>query len=191
MKITLRRAAKLRNKVDGRITELRRELRNTHIYLNVHDPRPTKVISDARDRYLAVLARANALTDVLGHLRMEIGRVNSREGINALLTEMATIDQKLALAEDVAGATPSLSESQILARVEAERKMSENGNVHRGPDMTVYVLNAEVIRSAKETVANLTRRKESIQDAIEKVNAENDVQLSDEVFDVLKAEHLI
>ena len=191
--LTLRRAAKLRNRLQQKVDELASKVGNTSCVFNVADPDQLEQLSAKSEEYLSTLARYDAVSAVLVAVRTKLGQANINE-VNGLLAEQAALRGRLVTLTPVASAlTSTPTEEQFLARIQSERdrmKVVTDG-YHRPPVIEISLLSKEVIESAKSTCQTILARIDEIQDRLDAHNTSTKIELSDTDVSVLKFEKLI
>ena len=83
MKISLRKAHDIQNRLQARVNEILGECENDVDVL--HEEQPHIVLNLARDRNLARMNRVDVMINELRDIRMSVSRLNQMVGINDLL----------------------------------------------------------------------------------------------------------
>jgi hypothetical protein len=194
MKITLRRAAKLRNRAAGRL----QEIQNTHlnhlaVNVNIYDPDVVDQLSGKAEDFNEAFVRYIVLSGVLVRLRQAVGKVNTQEGIDDLLAEQVALLGQRAVVSRIAALTQFRpTEAQIKARLEGQAETNKAGRGYGSTDTTNLVfLTENVVEDAQNQLQTIQTRLDEIQDRLEAINASRTIELSDQTLVTLTAEKLI
>lgn len=198
MNITLRRAAKLRSKIEQRLTEIESDLRHINQSVNIYDPDPLAAINKAEQDFRATLARYERLSGVQAHLRGLISQTNSRQEvqIDVGLSFIAQLNKHLNLLRRVTRLTPRsdytrLADDQITGRIAGCKEMAASGNQQTRPNQEFFVLSQETFNLLDQEEVRLKSLVEDTQDKLDAANATTMLALTENVVSVLRAEKLL
>lgn len=189
--ITLRRAAKLRNRLTERLAQISAELRNTAVNVNLYDLDITTKLAGKAEDYNELIVRFFAVSRALYSVRHRIDVANAAQGVNSRLAEqVALLGQLRAMktVADIKEARPS--EALIAARItgQLERlKVSEYAQDH----MAFTFITEEMIESAKDQVVNLQTRLDVLQEELEAINSGQKIIMEDAELAVLQQERIV
>lgn len=193
-KITLRRAAKLRNKVEERLAVIRQELtQGTTVSVFITETDIAGIIAKASTEFSQLYARHSALSALAYELRSRIGITNATSGVNAGLTRIAALNSQRDLVRKlIAVVKPTLSLEQAQARLELAREQSKTADRYsRTNEIVLDVMPQETINSLKALEVSLSRDLDATHDAVEKLNSSVEIELTEADQALLSAEGLI
>jgi hypothetical protein len=194
MKITLRRAAKLRNRVATRLQEIQNMyLNNLAVSVNIYDPDVVDQLSGKAEDFNEAFVRYTALSAVLVRLRQAVGKVNTQEGIDDLLAEQVALLGQRAVIGRIAALTQFRpTEAQIKARLEGQAETNKAGRGYGSADTANFVfLTENVVQDVQNQLQQIQSRLDEIQDRLEAINVSRHVELSEQSITALTAEKLI
>lgn len=196
MKITLRKAGKLRNKMHTKLTTLAQELNLVNVSVNIYDSidKNYDVLLTASNKYQATLAQYVTLSEALVKLRTAIATANEQSGINLLLANQAGLVARKSILESMAHRVDavipertsydSLVNGQLVLNAGTSRSYTEK-TIHFG------ILTAKNVSEAELQLVELQSTLESIQDELEERNVNVHLTLDTEIVSVLKANNII
>lgn len=194
--VTLRKAAKIRNKLMNLIGTLRTELLSTkEVTVVVHDPDIPSLISDATEKFNSTLARYEAVSQCLHGIRARISRVNAEKGINTLLTEQATLlGKKSVFADIISTLDTSVDDKTIMCRIAAAREKDISATTtryERTDRMSFGVISDSLIEECKNKLQAIQSELDDIQDQLESINSVTKIELLDSDLAILQSERLV
>ena len=189
-KITLRRAAKLRNRMMERLREISStDLRRTAVNVNVYDPDVIAQVDNETQAWNTAFARFTALSAALSEVRDLIGKVNASNGVDSLLTsQVALLGQRAVLAEIASNVNVRPTNEQIKARIEGSINMAKTGAAPRRgygvseDSHTISTITQEMRDAATNELQLVNRQLDIIQDRLESINSHSHIELNDEVL---------
>ena len=191
--VSLRRAAKIRNKIEEKIRELQADMAHLQT-LNLHilDSNVQDTIHARRNEFLNAFTRLAALNTVLYTIRVRIGSANAASGINDKLTLLSLLNTqrqniRMVLTRAKNGV---LTPEQITNRLALLKAQVESGNNYV-QDLTVPVVNAEIINALQVDDRKLSSDIDATNDSIEEINNIVTVEIDDAHISVLQAEGLL
>ena len=194
MKLTLRRAAKLRNRVANRLQEIQNQhLNHLAVSVNIYDPDVVDQLSAKAEDFNEAFVRYTALSGVLVRLRQSVGAVNTAEGIDDLLAEQVALLGQRAVVSRIAGLqhyrpTPE----QVQARLEGQVDMNKNGRGYgAGTNIDLVFVTENVVLDAQNRLQQIQARLDEIQDRLEAINSTRHIELNEQSLATLMAEKLI
>ena len=194
MKITLRRAAKLRNRVATRLQEVQNQhLSHLAVSVNIYDPDVVDQLSGKAEDFNEAFVRYIALSGVLVRLRQAVSAVNTAEGIDDLLAEqVALLGQRAVVSRIAALQHFRPSAEQIKARLEGQVDMNKNGRGYgASTNIDLVFVTEEVVLDAQNKLQQIQARLDEIQDRLEAINSTRHIELSEQSLAALTAEKLV
>lgn len=192
--ITLRRAAKIRNRLTQHLAELRTKLRREmSVTVNVYDA-PSDVIkqiSNAENEFSGAVTRFMAVSQVLYGLRSRIDVVNAESGINKLLAEQAQLKGQLSMESSIeqhAEVVPS--RDTIISRLSGAKErnaVSSYGN----EVISISCVSPDVVKLVQTSIQQHQSRLDVIQDQLESLNSSHFVELTSSDLALLQSERLV
>jgi hypothetical protein len=212
--MTLRKAAKVRSKIEERIAELTEELNQTHVTVNLNDNTSiSDVIGAARAEYTRKYTLLSVLLDVQVQIRNQIATANVNAGVSQRLASIAALESRLKVfspKEDVLSYADSgrrrprrkrrnvvsndaLTMEQIVARYQAAKaKLQNSENSYNIQEtQTFSFVSPEMAESFNEEVASLKRVIEDLHEQNEAANASTKISLTDATMAILQQHDLI
>lgn len=189
MEINLRRAAKLRSKLEARLNELRAEVRNTVISVNPLDTDIEERLTKAREEWQRAGGRLAALSEVLLSLRLAIAAKNADSYIADKIATIANLKLAREVTRQLAKAGPMLNAAQRQARIEAEKIRLNNGAY-----VNEVVFDFRVdgdIAAAKQSEREIDLTIEQLHMEVETQNAKLTISLDENHVALLQAEGLL
>jgi hypothetical protein len=193
-KITLRRAAKIRNRLEGKMNELRNSFSHPAININVVDPDAAQQVETFSKTLDGVFARFLATSNALSELRTLIGKSNADNGINELVARQSALKGRLSTIAGINEGFVKPTGEQIDARIASARTMlsSDRASRYGGNDNSMfYALSADMIETVNKMKVELQTEIDDIQEKLEYSNSNTLVELPDTVISVLKVEQII
>lgn len=190
MKISLRKATKLRNKVQERVNELYRDLSFTSIPVNVFDPDPLKIVRGAQEDFVRTYALYTSRVGILFELRELIGVANATSGISDNLTKIAASTAQSNVIKRVLRGTERLSDDQITARVSGAQE-KQKGNSYASEEITFEFLDEATLIELKNHEIEIRRRIEELIDQNEQLNNTVTITISDTTVTWLKSDGIL
>jgi hypothetical protein len=188
--LTLRKAARLRKLIEARMSELRAQAQQLSAAVNIFDPKPLDEIDERAENFQKNYAKMNTLAEVLFALRTSVGAANHTAGVNALLTERAKVQTRLAFLHQIVRNEARLDSETIMARIAGMRDKNANA-VAYNDNLHFDVLPQEVLDSLKAEQKSLRIKEVGISDKIEQLNNTATVTMSDENVTLLTAEGIL
>lgn len=192
MKITLRKAAKLRNRISEVLRSIDDELISTNVLVKVMDPDVAKQVKEASEDLQHNNARSRVLTDVLYSIRQKISEVNHTAGISRRLTEKENLSKRQYVLERFKNVRPDHikpTDEQLMARLHAaveHLKVAESYH----DSMYVGIIPNEMIESVKVSLQEIEREIDNCQEEIETLNSTNHIELNSIELSVLDQENI-
>jgi hypothetical protein len=190
--VTLRRAAKIRNRLTQHLAELRSKLHNADsIVINIYDGKIGEKISEQTDKYNELMTRFMTTSQVLFGLRNRIDIVNAECGINSLLAEQNQLKGQLAIVNRVAqstAVTPNLDD--LVSRIEGTKSRNAASTYVRD-EVSVPCISHQMVAAAKIVAQQTQVRLDEIQDQIESLNANRTVEVTPSDLALMQSERLI
>ena len=188
--ITLRRAAKIRNRLQGRLHELERQVESSIAQVNIHDPDVLTQLHAAVEKHRAAVALYDVVSNTAENIRLKIGQANHKAGITDILTRQAAVQGRLAVYRRISTLSVMPSDEQIQARIDAARVAQPNS--YSASDTAAYsAATPEVVESARQLIHSLQSTADALQDSLESLNAQTTIELEDVELAILQSEGLI
>lgn len=137
------------------------------------------------------LKRYGSIVDALYSLRLQIGEANNKSGISALLTSAASIDKMVAFTQQIANAAEREAANIIRSKVEKLKNTPDEHRRYGANAVSASTVTSADIAEAKNTIAQLKKQKQKINDEVLALNIKTEIELTPEVVEVLQAEKLI
>jgi hypothetical protein len=190
--VTLRRAAKIRNRLTQHLAELRTKLRRENtITLNIYDTDVIDQVMSQTDLFGDLMARFMAVSKVLFGLRARIDVVNAECGINGLLAERTQLMGQLAVINILAQTNDVMpSHEDIKARLVGAKERNTVATYGK-EELTFSCIPQETVNVAKIEAQQCQSRLDAIQDQLESLNANRTVELTPSDLALLQSERLI
>jgi hypothetical protein len=190
MQITLRRANKLRVKLEARLNEVTNLLGNPTLNVSIHAENISQKVEGVREAYLKTLARHGSLNNVLTTLRKDIAKANVEFGVSDMLTQTAGLQRERRVLRNVEGASFAPSAAEIQSEVDTEKR---NSSVGYGRNNTVMfgVMTEAIVTEAAKRLREIDLELAALEDMREGLNAKSRIELDSQSESILKAESLL
>lgn len=188
MDITLRRAAKLRSKLEAQINKIRSELRDTTVTVNPLDTYNTDLLDKARNAWMTKVARLTEMEGVLLAIRTRIASKNTESYISDRIAMIALMKNTLATFRAL---SPSarLTKEQCEARLAAGKiQLERNGYAQ---DVYFDFLTDADIDTLHKTQRQLERDMEQLHMEVEEKNAKLTISLEENEVTILTREEVL
>lgn len=186
MKISLRKANALQLEINAYISKQQ----VSHILeVNEFETNIEESINKLSSEFMNDYNNKLKLFDVICEIRNKIGQANAESGINSLLTELASITNKIKISTVSIDKRSSYSLENVKKRFEKLIETSKAGGYSHA--FIVEVLDAEDNDSLKKNITKLKKSKQKIQDSLLELNIRTEINLSDESVEILQEHDLI
>lgn len=196
-KITLRRAAKLRNRMMERIRDIATtDLKNCTVNVNVYDPDVITQVDMETQKLNTSFGRFRMLSAALSEVRGQIGKANAANNVDTLLTtQVALLGQRAVLSDIANNVNLRPTDEQITARIagyvsQAKTGVSRRGGYGNDDVQNISTLTTSMRDDAVNQLHLVNRELDLIQDQLELINANTQIELSDQVLTTITAEKL-
>lgn len=188
MKLTLRKAARLRTAIETRLSSM--SFRGLLTMAYGQELKLDGEVKAARTKLKKDLATAERLEAILLHLRIQIGIANEATGINHKLTNKVLLTRSLERLDALAKCHP-YDADKALGKMSLVKKRAE-GNVYGGTDdVEIEFLDEEMIVSAKEAAVRTRRYIVSATDEIDRINGTHEIEMLPADYDFLAVEGIV
>lgn len=192
--ITLRRAAKIRNRLTERLLQLSVDLNRTSAMINIYnaDTEAVDSLHGAAEDYNAAFVRFLAVSRSLLTIRTQIDAANAEAGVNALLAERVARLGTLRIVKnlkDMKELRPSAA--TISGRITGQRERQKVASGYSQEEIEFPFVTEEMRTAASEHVGVLQSRLDVIQDELETINATIKITLSESDISVIDSEGLV
>ena len=189
--VTLRRAAKIRNRLTERLAVVANELRHTAVNVNIYDVDIPAALSGKAEDYNETLARFLAVSRTLFSVRSKIDNANATRGVNVLLAEQVALLGQLRTMKTIADIPEArVDDATIAARVNGQLERAKVAQYAQETIVLTFVTDA-MVESAKEQVQEIQARLDVIQETLESINSTQKIDLHDSDVAVLVQERLV
>ena len=194
MKITLRKAGKVRNKVQQKLQTLSMQLNQLGVSVNVYaDLEASRMkLNKANAEFTETLASYTALSDVVVQIRSAIATANENAGVNLLLANQAALTGKKSIFSRIARETavaPSLEEMTSL--ITGQVNLNSGNGRYPEKELGFNILTQEQIDAAEAEVVTLNKALDAIVDELEERNVSVSLTLDDALVSVLTAHNIV
>ena len=184
-KITLRKSAAIQKELFGRAHNLDIE---TNVEINQFN-HPNEAIETGLREVLDALTHKQNLLSVLYSLRAKTGVVNAKAGVSAMLAEQERIKHTMAIYRNFISEKPRAELFEIQQRAE---KLKEQTEERFGRDsFSVSVFDKNDVKGFKQTINELKKKFQTLNDSILELNVKKTVELNAEEEEILVKEDLI
>jgi len=188
MKITLRKASALQNAINDALKGL--EVVTTVTVDEFQDA--GSVIEQARNTAMQSFVRKSALLDVLYAVRKNVAAANAGAGVSDLLADVALLEKRIQLQNQLANATPRLEDAVLNGRLDRLRDSTSETRMYRSSNgVDTGVLVVESIADYRSELADLKKSKQALQDRLLELNVQTTVELDSKSVSVLSQEGLL
>lgn len=188
MKITLRKA----NAVQLAINEVVKGLTfESAVQLNEFENFKEQIGSVRKtfDTNIAVRAK---LTAALYEIRKVVARINARHGVDDMLADVARLEKDIQFFNGLSTKAVRLTDAVIEGKLEKVRNAKEESRLYgRYDTVDTTVFEQADIERFKQTVADLKRQKQKLQDALLELNVRTEIELSAETAQVLSENNIL
>ena len=191
MKISLRKA----NTIQELVGEALQQPLESPAHLDVMAIDEWKVeLRFARKTFLSEMATRAQLVSARYEVRKRISEENAKQGVTSLLATLAETDTMINLMKrNVVDQT--VSDKYDVVEKKRERKITlldkEGMHVYRSDTYDVSIIDAETIKTYKEKVKVLKRKRQRINDELLEKNIRSEIELPSWVVDLLRKHGLI
>ena len=185
MKISLRKAHDIQNRLQSRVNEILGECENDVDVL--HEEQPHFVLDLARDRNLSRMNRVDVMINEIRDIRMSVSRLNQEVGINDLLATISAEERKATYRGRVGRTRPRQSEGYIDARIASWK---DEDSYHRTSlDFPVY--EAQDVRREKELARKCEKHVRELKEEVLALNIATTFNLEPSTVALLEAEDIV
>ena len=189
--ITLRKAAKIRNRLDEVINEARRDALNVTLNVEVTDADVATTVATAHQHTLDSIDVFRTLGEARETLRGLIGNANHSNGISDLMTQAAQKRELLGLYEQLLryNSEPYWrpTDANLASRIASRQKLLENNESFNNTTLPIFLLSETDYSNLDNSRNTLKSDIEDLTDKIEALNASIMVQLTDDLVTALTA----
>lgn len=192
MNITLRRASKIRNRLDARLNEAFNDLRNTQATVNMYDPDVIEQVKTKSNKFSGLFAKYLVLSAASTKLRRLIGEANAMNGIDALVAEQTALKGRMSIINTLANQEVMPTDEQMKARLEGERQIGSESSYRGYGNNTIAfgIMTEEMIGQMETMKTEIQSKIDEIQDRLETANSTITVVLDAELASVLATEKI-
>lgn len=181
MKVTLRKA----NALQAAIVESMASLElATDVAINEFE-KPAAKLDEAKNKFMSNLnTRANLLS-VHYEIRREVASANAASGINNLLANVAMAEKEILLYKKLSSLRPALDNDVIVGKLGKIKGRAEEAYYGSESNVNTTIFDSKEIDEFKTYLADLKRRKVTLQDSMLELNVKTEIEISDEAEQVL------
>ena len=151
-------------------------------------------LTSARETFLLEVATRAQLVSVRYEVRKRISEENAKQGVTSLLATLAETDTMINLMKRNVVDRP-LADKYDVVEKKRERKITlldkEGMHVYRSDTYDVSIIDAETIKTYKEKVKVLKRKRQRINDELLEKNIRSEIELPSWAVDLLREHGLI
>lgn len=181
MKITLKRALKLRKEIEANLSKI--ELPTTTTVSLLIDTNIATAIEAGAAKLDFKVEEYFDLSATLGSIRVQMATMNLSCGIENILADIADIDRRIAIYRKLASANVTPSEALLTAELAMAKKALESPEEARYGrpvrEVAISVIYEGTREEALKTIANLKRERESKEDERAAKNASMTIEIGD------------
>lgn len=197
MFISLKRALKLRKELEANLKclELPTKVRiSILVEDNLVDAMP--VVNSSLTEFQSRLSDAETMSFVLADVRTKIAQANIQHDVERNLAQIADIDRKTAIRRKVisVGITPTAEELQAeiaLAKKSLDAGQSSDRYERPDRDVNVSVIPAAYQLTISDSLADLKRSREALEEQRAAINATQQIEIADEHVALLQKYHML
>jgi leucyl aminopeptidase len=190
MEVNLRKANAIQHEIKNAIRALEAPTRvDITEFENGED-----AIAKTKEKALEARRSWDDLTKTLYDIRRKVGVANTTSGIDTALSEVAEIDDRVAMLRHLVAPSAQRMEPEVLAGRLNKLKDSPRETHHYAmPDekVTTGIYTADEIEAFNAEIANLRRRKRALQDDLLAMNVQNTIGLTDESITCLQGAGIV
>lgn len=188
MKISLRQAHDIQNRILARVNEILEE--NESQIDILFEEQPHQALDSARDRNLQRMNRADVLINEIRDIRMSVSRLNQESGINDLLATISAEERKAQYRARLSRMRPREEERTIDRRIQSA--LAEVGTERYGRDsLDVIVYQINDLNMGKQLVRESDKRIRELKEQVLHLNVGTKFDLSPATVDVLTDEQIV
>jgi hypothetical protein len=201
LKVTLRKATKLRSKLLVKLTEAQNKTgAGSYRYgvdstftanVSVYDASPIAVLDTAREKYLASTKEWAELSGAYLGLRLAINAANHSSGISELLTRINSVDAELNMLRGVATALPREADELVVTKTSAAKDRLATLAANTAEVQTYHFLTDSDLETIKSQVNALEKTSVELHDEVERLNSVVELAITDELEEILKKYNLV
>lgn len=191
MKVTLRKAAKIRSKIENKLRDIYVQISYPVVDINVYDPDPVEQFREAKRDFYRKYIEYTTLLNALVELRTLIANANANVGINTDLTKLAGLNARLSLVKKYKNENNGLTEDQLKARVNGLRERLSLSEYATHEVIRVSFFDFDTQQEFVSEEYSLQNEVEHIVEEIERKNNTHYVVLNDDLVSVLNNFNLL
>lgn len=192
MKITLRKATKIRSKLETMISEQKRLAGVTIINVNPADIDGFNQVMAAQIELEAAILKAIVLSKLNVELRIMIGVANYNTKINDMLATIVANKSIIQMLKIVMQSDTTPDVDNIHSRLVTTLEMNKNASRHYGTGTEQFTTVSKTFhKRMADDIALLEEDTENLQDKVEELNIRSYIELSVAMTGVLEDEKLI
>jgi cobalamin biosynthesis Mg chelatase CobN len=174
MKVTLRKANALQQSI---LDTIKNTQLNNMVHFNEFE-NVTDKLAGAVDDYLDAFDLTGSLYASLYTIRKLVGKANAVE-INDLLCDVALIEKKIQLNQNVATSAPATAINVIEGKIEKIKNSTDTSRsvYGRTDEVASTILDEGYIKATKVMVSRLKKEKQKIQDTVLELNIKTEIEL--------------
>jgi hypothetical protein len=182
MKVTLRKANALQQSI---LDTIKNNQLNNMVHFNEFENVADK-LARAVNEYTTTLELTSSLYDSLYTIRKLVGKANAVE-INDLLCDVALIEKKIQLKQNLATSAPATAINVIEGKIEKIKNTPDTSRslYGRNDEVTSTILDEATISGGKYLVSSLKKEKQKIQDKVLELNIKTEIELPSDVVATL------
>ncbi len=182
MKITLKRALKLRKEIEALLAKI--ELPTTAVISLLVDTDVKQAVAAGADKLEYKVDEYRDLSATLTSIRVQVATMNLSCGVENILAEIADIDRLIAIHRKVATASVTPADDLLVAEIALSKKALESpeeARIYGRParEVGIAVVSSAMRDNALATISDLKRQRETKEDERTAKNASMTIEIGD------------
>lgn len=187
MKITLRKASVLQNEIQEAIKKITLTGR---VSLNEFRD-PAVALAEANAELMTKLEKVTKLGSALAKIRAQIGAANVNTGVNERLAELASVDKMITRYTELVDESNVAEDTIVIVGRIAKLVATPATAYYTEQKVDTGVLSAADMNLFNDTLRDLRKYKQRMNDEMLDANIRTEIELSQSVVDILTDEKLI
>jgi hypothetical protein len=188
MKINLRKASVLQNNLNDFVKQ---SLPKANVEINQFEDINLQ-LETAETLFEGNMQKAFKFTDILYDIRKKVSLANQNAGINDVLANIANLEKKINVLNQVIHSGERLSSEVLSGKIEKIKLKDDSSSYyHTGDEISTSIISKEKMVELKEELKSLKKQKQTFQDKLLELNVSSTIELSDDSISILEQESLI
>lgn len=187
MKITLRKASALQNEIQEAVKGVTLTGR---VSLNEFQD-VTKALADANSELKSKLEKVTKLSNSLAKIRAQVGAANIASGVHGKLSELAAIEKMISRYVELVSDTNKAEDTAVVEGKVNKLRTRDKGHYYGAEEVETGLLSLTDMAEFENTLRDLRKRKQKINDEILELNIRTEIELDSDVVSVLQSEKIV